>query len=119
MPENLRKYSEIERRVVRRRCDTHHGGKIGYKKAASVAAACLIAAMFVGGLGVHPTWGLELETGTETPGGTHLTVQECNNLGCHYVEAPTCPIIMHDYLPRRWACACPNGTSCLDESSAH
>src|SRR5258708_12270379 len=75
--------------------------------------------MFAGGLGVHPTWAAELETGTETPGSRNLTVQGCNNLGCRYVEAPTCPIIMHDYLPRHWACAFPNVTSCLDVSSPH
>jgi hypothetical protein len=111
MCENLLQYGKSDRRAVRPRGVTN--------QTTSVADACLIAAMFAGGLEVHPTWAAELETGTEAPGSRHLTVQECNNLGCHYIEAPTCPIILHDYLERRWACACPGGTSCLDESSPH
>jgi hypothetical protein len=86
-----------------------------------LAGAYLMAAVFVGGFGiVQQTFAAEPNGGTpENPGSTKLTVQECTNLGCTWVEAPSCPLVMHDYALRHWACKCPGGTSCIDESSAH
>jgi hypothetical protein len=66
-----------------------------------------------------PLLAAEVETYNGPVSGTSLTMQECQNLGCTYVEAPTCPEIIHDYALRHWACKCPNGTSCLDENSPH
>jgi hypothetical protein len=64
-----------------------------------------------------PLLAAEVETYNGTVSDTSLTMQECQNLGCTYVEAPTCPVVIHDYSPRHWACKCPNGTSCLNENS--
>jgi hypothetical protein len=84
------------------------------KKLTTMAGACLFVL-----LSVLPVSAANIETYHGPVAGTNLTMQECQNLGCTYVEAPSCPVIMHDYSPRRWACKCPNGTSCLDESSPH
>jgi hypothetical protein len=66
-----------------------------------------------------PLLAAEVETYDGPVSDTSLTMQECQNLGCDYFDAPTFPVVIHDYLPRHWACKCPKGTSCLNESSPH
>lgn len=85
------------------------------KKLVVLTGACLLVL-----LGALPLRAAEVETyNGPVNTGTNLTMQECQNLGCTYVEAPSCPLIVHDYAPRHWACKCPGGTSCLDQNSPH
>lgn len=66
-----------------------------------------------------PLRAAEVTTDNGPVTSTNLSVQECQNLGCTFVDAPSCPLIMHDYAMRRWACKCPSGSSCLDQNSPH
>jgi hypothetical protein len=91
-------------------------------KTTLLAGACLIAVIGAGHSAIRQTvWAAEVtsaDPGAKPP-ASNLTVLECQNLGCKWVEAATCPEVVHDYLKRRWACQCPGGTSCIDESSPH
>ena len=85
-----------------------------------LASACVLAVSFSGfGLVRQASAAAPMGGTPENPGSTKLTVQECTNLGCTWVEAPSCPVTVHDYASRHWACKCPSGTSCIDENSPH